>query len=63
MYPKPVYESLPLAYSLAAWLSLRSLPWPYALLPSAAFGVAAVLVAVQRWHYRRQLRGGSDDSP
>ncbi len=62
MYPKPVYESLPFAYSLAAWFSFRSLQWPYALFPAAAFGVAAILVVIQRWYYRRQFRDHSDDS-
>ncbi|WP_297361208.1 hypothetical protein [Acidiferrobacter sp.] len=56
MYPKLLYEILPLFYAVAAWLCMKALPKPYALLPTAAFALAAVLVVIQRWYYRRQLR-------
>ena len=55
MYPKPLYETLPVFYAVAGWLCAKALPWPYALLPAGAFACAAVLVIVQRWYYRRQL--------
>ncbi len=59
MYPKRVYEALPWVYAVAGWLSFKTLLWPYALVPIAAFAAATVLVIIQRWYYRRQL---SDDN-
>ena len=57
MYPKYLYETLPVFYAAAAWLCAELLPWPLALLPIGAFAAAAFLVIIQRWYYRRQLNG------
>ncbi|MDA8191619.1 hypothetical protein [Acidiferrobacter thiooxydans] len=57
MYPKLLYETLPVFYAVAAWVCMKALPRPYALLPTAAFALAAVLVVIQRWYYRRQFHG------
>ncbi len=57
MYPKWIYEGLPLFYAAAGVACLKVLSWPYALLPVGAFVGAAGLVLIQRWYYRRQLDG------
>jgi hypothetical protein len=56
VYPKLLYETLPVLYAVAAWVCIKALPSPYALLPTAAFALAAVLVVIQRWYYRRQFQ-------
>ncbi|WP_298136579.1 hypothetical protein [Acidiferrobacter sp.] len=56
MYPKLLYEVLPVLYAVAAWLCAKVLAPPYGLLPTVAFAAASVLVIIQRWYYRRQLR-------
>lgn len=60
MYPKTVYELLPFLYLGAGWISLRALSWPFAFVPASAFFVAALLVWVQRWYYRRQVNQDDD---
>lgn len=55
MYPKPIYEALPVLYAAAGWLSSKALSWPYAVVPTGAFALASILVLIQRWYYRRQF--------
>jgi len=60
LYPKWVYEALPWLYGLAAWVCWKGLLWPYALVPTGAFGLATVFVIIQRWYYRRQFDDEDD---
>ncbi len=55
MYPRFLYEVLPVFYTVAGWLCAEFLSPPLAWLPVGAFLGAALLVIIQRWYYRRQL--------
>ncbi len=55
MYPRFLYEALPVFYVVAGGLCAKFLPSPLAWLPAGAFLSAALLVIIQRWYYRRQL--------
>lgn len=60
MYPKWLYEVLPAFYVVCGGVSLKALPRPYGLVPAGAFAVAAGMVIIQRWYYRRQLIADDD---